>query len=145
IAAGKPLTTRTDSGGRFAITGVSEGQYFVTAEREGYMGPEANLSSPVFVGSPVTVVTGERTPELAFSLIPGAVIRGRVSDFQGRPVVGASVLPYRKRYLNGAPALYLSPPAVTAARGEYQLRWLPPGEFLVGVEPVSSGARGTAV
>jgi len=145
ITAGKPLTTRTDSAGRFVITGVSAGPYFLTAEREGYMGPERNLSSPKFVGSGVTVATGVPTPELEFSLIPGAVIRGRVSDSQGRPVVGASVLPYQRRYLNGAPVLYSSIPTVTDDRGEYQLRWLPPGDFYVGVDPASLSARGTAV
>jgi len=139
-AAAKPFTAITDSAGRFAITGLPPGRYYISGKREGYLGPEMNNRNQPFVETGATVVAGQQTPDLALAMVRGARIQGRILDSQGRPAVGVSVLAYKRKFQSEAPVLLPLPGTKTNARGEYQLPWLPPGEFYVGVEPASESS-----
>ena len=75
--------------GVFEIRGVPPGRVRVRLRADGYRNPD-NQS--------VTLAAGETSEELAFTLDPGAVARGRVVDaIDGTPVPDAQVTAYKNR------------------------------------------------
>src|SRR5947209_6774817 len=74
---------RTDADGNYRLTGIPMGNYFVTPIAPVYTVPGAGRLTAT--NEPV-VITGSDTVEgIDFSLVPGGVITGRVTDTEGRP------------------------------------------------------------
>jgi hypothetical protein len=102
------------------------------AAREGYFTYPRGLALP----SPVASVTvdASRNP-LFIDLTPGAVIGGRVTDPQGRPLQGVRMSAMELQYRDGRPAFGVgSAPKPTDDRGEFRLFWFAPGEYYVRAE-----------
>jgi hypothetical protein len=79
-------------------------------------------------------------------LVQGATIEGRVNDVAGTALPNAAVQVYSVAYQTGFALLQ---PAIAGAakttdsRGEYQLFWLPPGDYFLGATPaVRAGGPG---
>ncbi len=80
--AGSVFTRVRDPDGNFSLSGLSPGEYRVSA------------SSPDGSNSPGTVVlvaSGGRVPGIVLTLMPPGVVTGRVLSETGRPIVGAQV------------------------------------------------------
>jgi hypothetical protein len=104
----------------------------VQASREGYFTYPRGLALPYPVAS--VTVDASRSP-LFLDLTPGAVIGGRVTDPQGRPLQGVRMSAMELQYRDGRPAFGVgSVPSPTDARGEFRLSWFPPGEYYVRAE-----------
>ena len=86
-------------------------------------------------GKTVNVAEGEQVENLDFSLIPGGVITGKVTDDYGRPViaegVGAFRLDDQGKRDNAAAGQMLR--WQTDDRGVYRIFGLEPGRYIVGV------------
>ena len=131
----------TDASGRFTIRNVPVGQYRVTADREGYFGPNAGLrgggQSPT-----IATVTGQLEHEITIALSAGAVISGRVTDANRQPIIGAPVMILKVASQRGVAALQQSDVKTTDDLGEYRHFDVPPGDYYVAVAPPRVGGRG---
>jgi hypothetical protein len=95
-AAGEVVSdTTSDESGNWQITGISAGQYTVcydpTFSSGGFRrGCYDRQPYGATTGTPVTV-TGGQLATVTAVLVPGAVIRGTVTDSDGRPVASVGV------------------------------------------------------
>ncbi|HEX8080071.1 MAG TPA: carboxypeptidase regulatory-like domain-containing protein [Jatrophihabitans sp.] len=128
-SAGIAIDTLTDESGNWQLAGLGAGQYTVCYDpsftsggfRRGcYDGQPSGATT----GTPVTVTGGQLTT-VNEALVPGATIRGTVSDKDGRPIdsVRVSLIP-----LAGAGFLDF---AFTDDAGSYTLAGLDPGSYAV--------------
>jgi protocatechuate 3,4-dioxygenase beta subunit len=111
----------TDREGRFEAADLPEGEY------------RLEIAKPNFAKSLLPITLGAAGASTTARLIRLGVITGRVHDLQNQPVAGAIVMAIPKPP-GDAP---LRPPGRTAylatadATGEYRIRGLPPGEYVV--------------
>lgn len=79
------LKATTDSDGRYKFEDVPVGKYRLV--------PFAPLlvSASMEYGSEVTVTADSKTEGIDFSLLPGGVVTGKVTDSEGRPVIGEKI------------------------------------------------------
>jgi hypothetical protein len=80
---------KTDAEGKYRITDVPVGSYFVTPVAPVYVSPRAGRLA--FGGDPVVITGGETIDGIDFSLVRGGVVTGKVSDAEGRPVIEQTV------------------------------------------------------
>src|SRR6185436_8306912 len=85
-----PPTTTTDRDGRFSFKDVSPGNYTVRAQKEGFFGKSEGGFNPATAAADVNVDAG-KTVEADLSMIPGAIIGGRVFDEKGQLMSNAVV------------------------------------------------------
>ena len=140
-----PMVT-TDADGKYEFRDVRPGRYTVRAVREGFFGKPVNGAYPPTVWSDI-VVAEKETKQVSLALIPGATMEGRVNDVAGNALPNATVQVFSVAYQTGFALLQ---PAIagaaktTDARGEYQLFWIPPGDYFLGATPaVRAGGPGT--
>jgi hypothetical protein len=137
------LRARTDEGGHFRITGVAAGDYFIIPLAPGFIysgGDEPGLRRKT-----LKVSEGVNVENIDIELYRGGVITGRVTDSQGRPLVGKQVLLSRFDKSGwSSPNVSYGPSFEmyeTDDRGVYRLYGLPVGRYLVSVGfPASAGA-----
>jgi hypothetical protein len=142
IANVAPLTTVSDSAGRFTVRNVSAGEHIVRAQLQNYFGPVVNGTRPP--GASETVVVAGQPTEVRLSLVKGGTISGRVLDPSGKPRLNAPVEALQSAYDDGTPSLEVLNGKNSDDRGEFRLGVLPPGEYYVAVSPVTAGPRGAA-
>ena len=131
--------TTADAQGRFSFSPVAAGRYLVSAQRHGYLAGSFGAYAPGRPGRVVTVTSGQPLTGLELALVPGASITGRITDESGLPVPEARVRVLPKRDVAGdiATAGDAGDPAtpITDDRGIYRVYHLPPGEYVVAVQP----------
>ena len=114
----------TDERGRFAIAGVSQGHYNVSAQREGYLAARIDGKCQLSVSTPVNVDERQPIAHVTLTLAMGGVISGRVLDPAGRPLPNTSVEVLTpnscERRTSG-----------TNDRGEFRFAGLAPGQYVV--------------
>ena len=132
--------------GSFAIPNVKPGNYYIIAEKLGYLSPLAQLSredlnhpTPETAAlmarllTPVTVIAN-RTTSTEVRLLKGAVISGTVHFDDGSPDAGANVALFRKDKLGkwtGFRTFRIARPSnSTDDQGHYRISGLPAGEYL---------------
>jgi hypothetical protein len=126
--AGPPLTATTDSEGRFRVTGLDSGLFFVSAMMPGFTmpepAPEAGELSYYRLGDNVNL-----------TLVRGGVITGTVRDANGEPIVALAVRAVRVRDAQGRNAAGrfsgFVPERMTDDRGVYRIYGLPPGTYVI--------------
>jgi hypothetical protein len=141
---------RSGSDGRFVLSGISAGEMFVRATREGYTDTILRF----------TIEPGQQIKAALFRMRAigrGGVISGRIVDSSGRPVVLATIALFERGYPGGllmfgasevSPRLELvccALPQRTSFRtndlGEFRIPGLSPGRYVVAIgESVSRGA-----
>lgn len=128
---GTGVTRRTDREGRFEILGVHTGTYRVqVGVPEGFKA--VMLSPDVSIPDPRACAAADTTLE------PDGRVRGRVVDSAGSPVRGITVdLLVRRAHEAAARATHLR--AATDRNGVYEIRGVPPGVFIVGVDLRGAG------
>ena len=131
--------TTADAQGRFSFSPVAAGRYLVSAQRHGYLAGMLGAYAPGRPGRVVVLTSGQQVTGLQLALVPGASITGRVTDESGLPVPEARVRVLPKRDVGGdiATAGDAGDPAapITDDRGIYRVYHLPPGEYVVAVQP----------
>ena len=129
----------TDRDGKFSFKDLRPGRYTVRAEREGFFGRAVNGSRPTFENATLAVA-GKETKDVALSMMPGAIIAGRIYDSLGQPASNVNVQAFTIGYNNGFAIQQAAIAKVTDDRGEYRLFWIPPGDYALAVTPRAATA-----
>lgn len=134
IFGGPPGPTAvSDRDGKFSFKDLAPGRYTVRLQREGLFAAKTN---PTMVA-----VTPEGNHQINLSVIPGAVVRGRVRDASGQFASNVSVQAFAIEYQNGLPVLRPTISKMTDDRGEYRLFSLGPGDYYIGAVPRAGAAN----
>jgi Carboxypeptidase regulatory-like domain len=134
----------SDEDGAFKVTGLSPGAYYLSIRVPGYV---ASSDSSGDSSGPRMHRIGEN---VAVTLIKGGVITGRVTDEFGEPIVGARVMAYRVRTLEGRPDLDSNVMDDSGAgretddRGVYRIFGLEPRIYVVSLNGLPFSASGLA-
>lgn len=135
------LVRDTTSDGTFEFRNVPAGTYEIKATHAGYI-PAVYGERPEKTTLPsYTVGPGQVLSGISISLIPGAVMYGRIVDDRGEVVVGAIVEALRTTYKDGERERTPVQSVFTNDLGEYRLFMLPPGEYSVRAALRSNGFR----
>jgi protocatechuate 3,4-dioxygenase beta subunit len=144
----------TDGEGRYRLFGLAAAQYQITPLAPTLVPVERNINYPYY-GAAKTVLlsTGESVEDVDLKLVRGAVITGRVTEEENRPVIEERI-ELQLADEKPAPGGQMSPISMnyqmsqTDDRGIYRLYGLPAGRYKVsvGANPnggfSSNGARG---
>ncbi len=140
---GPMLKATSDADGNYRITEVPPGFYRVLPLAPDYVVPEVNLSQFGSRGKALNLADGETVDDMDFSLTRGAVITGRVTYSDGRPVIEerVSIAPVRQDpvgpFFNGSLSFQ------TDDRGVYRIFGLAAGQYKVSVgQPAEGSAMG---
>jgi hypothetical protein len=130
-----PPTTTTDRDGRFSFKDVSPGTYTVRVQKEGFFGKAEGGFNPATAATDVAVDAG-KTADADLSMIPGAIIGGRIFDENGQLMSNAIVQAFTVAYAFGRATLAPLVSKATDDRGEFRLFWVPPGDYYLAVTPL---------
>src|SRR5262245_16691597 len=86
-----PASTMTDAQGRYELTQLPAGTYFLKAARGGYVEMGYGQRRPFERGRPIEVAEGAVLQNIDFAMTLGGVVTGRVVDEMGEAVAQASV------------------------------------------------------
>jgi len=123
--------TTTDDDGKYQLTGLAAGQFSIMPLAKAFVVSGAYKQS----GQSITVAEGETITKIDFALFRGGVITGRITDTDGRPVIGERVnivskdTPDTGRSLN----MFDGPRNKTDDRGIYRIYGLSPGNYKVSI------------
>lgn len=132
--------TRTNQTGSYRIANLSSGTYAISTITPALV-PANQLDS-------VVVADGEEVQDVNISLVPGGVITGKITDFEGEPLIGQPVrispvyegIPSR---LSSTLMRRLFIDNMTDDRGVYRAFGLPPGKYKVSVGESDLGRKGS--
>lgn len=127
---------KTDAEGKYRITDVPVGSYFVTPVAPVYVVPGAGRLG--FSADTVVITGGETVDGIDFSLARGGVVTGKVSDAEGRPVVEQAVSLQSADQQPGGRGGFFGfgaggGSARTDDRGVYRIYGIPAGRYYVSV------------
>jgi hypothetical protein len=124
-----------DGEGRFFFAELPAGDYYVGANREGYVDGQYSQRRPGGRGELLSLREGERRTDVTLRVWKYAVIGGTVVDEAGEPVVGVAVRALVRRIVAGRPQYgdqsFLVPSALTDDRGVFRLPRVQPGTYVV--------------
>jgi len=142
------IRTTTDGEGVYRFEHVASGRYSLSAYAPAYVAPPEPTAT--FLTGRVVNVTEDRAVEHEdFALTRGGVITGRITDVQGRAVVGQSVTLTPAD--EGKPPAPVNPLAAspfgnamyrTDDRGVYRIYGLAAGRYLISFGGAGAGAFG---
>lgn len=124
---------RTDADGNYRITDIPIGSYFVTPVAPVYTVPGAGRLASA--NEAVVITGGDTVTDINFSLVPGGVITGRVTDTDGRPVIEQNVNLQSMDQNNQRGFQRTVAPGNwrTDDRGVYRIYGVPEGHYIVSV------------
>jgi protocatechuate 3,4-dioxygenase beta subunit len=130
---------RTDQTGSYRITNLSADTYAISTITPALV--HSNQSDSV-----VVVADGEQVQDVNISLVPGGVITGKITDFEGESLIGQRVsispvyegIPSRSSSTLMA-RLFID--NITDDRGVYRAFGLPPGKYKVSVGESDLGRK----
>ena len=130
----------TDARGRFSLTALRAGRYYVTVSKPGYVTVTYGQRRVNSQGTPIPLGDGE-TRDIAMQLPRGGVITGMVLDERGEPAVNAFV-----RVMRFMPGAGERRPQQTGGdntddRGIYRVHSLQPGDYAVCATYRGSGPQ----
>jgi hypothetical protein len=126
----------TDEYGRYEFADLPPATYTVSATRTGYLQMQYGQKVPNGTRDLVAIRPGETRQGVDITLLPAAVITGRVVDEIGDPVADVQVMARRRQTINGASRT--TPVGVSMPTndiGEFRLFGLAPGEYVVVASP----------
>ena len=124
---------KTDADGNYRITNVPMGNYLVTPVAPVFTVPGAGRLTAV--NESVVITGGDTIEGIDFSLVPGGVITGRVTDTDGRPIIEQSVSLQNtdQTTQQGGPRTVAPGNFRTDDRGVYRIYGVPEGHYIVSV------------
>jgi protocatechuate 3,4-dioxygenase beta subunit len=132
----KPVfgTATTDEEGRYVITGLASGQYSVAPYQPTSVLPERTMFD---TGSKsVTLNDNESAANIDFTLSTGAVITGRVTGSDGRPLIEQRINVESANGKQSFGGIFGGDMYRTDDRGIYRIYGLPAGSYYVSVGEV---------
>ena len=140
---GPSRTTMTDARGRFSLTALRAGRYYVTVSKPGYVTVTYGQRRVNSQGTPIPLGDGE-TRDIAMQLPRGGVITGMVLDERGEPAINAFVRVMRFMPGAGERRPQQSGGDNTDDRGTYRVHSLQPGDYAVCATYRGSGPQNDA-
>ncbi|HSE15494.1 MAG TPA: carboxypeptidase-like regulatory domain-containing protein [Pyrinomonadaceae bacterium] len=133
--------TTTDDDGKYQLTGLAAGQFTITPLAKAFVAGTSGAYKPP--GQSITVGEGETITKIDFALVRGGVITGRITDTDGRPVIGERVNVVAKNAPDtDRPVTFLDGPRnKTDDRGIYRVYGLSPGNYKVSIGQSATGAN----
>ena len=133
VGVGEVRSAVVDAQGRYEIADLIAGRYTVSAQKNGYVEPEASTTRMGAARS-LDVREGSRIDDASFTLARGAIITGVVLDEFGEPAQDVLVSPLRvtKRQRYDAPVSG-GRNAMTNDIGEFRLFGLAAGDYFISV------------
>jgi hypothetical protein len=128
------IATKTSADGRFLLKNIPAGQYKLIVTRNGYVSQELGQKKPGDPGAMFMLRQGQRTTDLVFKLGLAGVIRGKVFDEDGEPMVGVAVRAMRQVYTDGRKTLQATSEQETNDLGEFRVFGLEPGRYYISAE-----------
>ena len=136
-------TTLTNDDGVFSFDAVPPGRYAVGAVKEGYVAFNFGARRPGRPGTSIALRGGE-VRRLDMAIPRGAAITGIVTDPDGQPAAGITVVALTWRYLGAGGERRLVPAGMTVSpsddRGIYRIFGLPAGEYLIAAQQRGANA-----
>jgi hypothetical protein len=120
-----------DDEGHFLLREIPEGQYSLSAARDGFLTSVAPLTGGLRMPASFHLNAGDKLTDLTFRLRPWGVMAGRVRYSDGECGVGVRVELYRTDHIRGRSAYSLAASAATNDRGEFRIYGLAPGAYLI--------------
>jgi hypothetical protein len=133
-----PVSTKTDSEGRFAFAGVEAGDYRLEAERDGF----ERMQTPAL--EILRLTQADEKKGVQVRLAPLAAVSGRVRDKDGFPVRDAQISVLTYQYTTGGRTLVKTASASTNDLGEYRVFDIPHGKYILFASPGKGSAADTA-
>ena len=136
--------TTTDEDGKYQLTGLAAGQFTIMPLAKAFVvGTKGAYKQP---GQSITVAEGETITKIDFALVRGGVITGRITDTEGRPVIGERVNVVGKDTSDvGRPVtVFDGSRNKTDDRGIYRIYGLSPGNYKVSIGQ-AAGAGNVAI
>ena len=132
--------TTTDDDGKYQLTGLAAGQFTIMPLAKAFVvGASGAYRQP---GQSMTVAEGETITKLDFPLVRGGVITGRITDTDGRPVIGERVNVVAKDTPDTGPGnMFDGPRNKTDDRGIYRIYGLSPGNYKVSIGQTAGGGN----
>ena len=130
---GQAYTAVTAADGMFHIAGIAPGRYRLFAERPGFL--ELGKRRVRTEGRVLNLVAGQELKDLQIRLQSAAVVRGRVTDEDGDPMLNAQVSVLRQTYSSGHSRWEQVGSERTNDLGEYRIASLGAGNYYVSVSP----------
>jgi protocatechuate 3,4-dioxygenase beta subunit len=132
--------TTSDEDGNYKITGLTAGRFTILPLSKSYL--VASGKAYKEPGQSVNVSEGETIAKIDFALVRGGVVTGRITDSEGRPLIGERVNIVQK---DSAPNPGAAQMAIlggsknqTDDRGVYRIYGLGPGSYKVSVGQADS-------
>ncbi|MGB8029727.1 MAG: carboxypeptidase regulatory-like domain-containing protein [Terracidiphilus sp.] len=123
-------TAKTDSNGNYYFEKVAEGTYYIMASADGFVRQDYNRNGSPW-GAFLHFDPSARFQGIDFQLAHEAVIRGTVVEKDGKPVANLPVAAIGPPGNDGRPG-HIEALEKTDALGQFALRGLPAGTYLIG-------------
>jgi len=136
--------TTTDDDGKYQLTGLAAGKLTIMPLAKAFVVGESGAYEPP--GQSITVAEGETITKIDFALVRGGVITGRITDTDGRPVIGERVNVVARNVPDTAHpgTMFDGPRNRTDDRGIYRVYGLSPGNYKVSIGQ-AAGAGDVAI
>lgn len=134
--------TVTDAEGRFSFTRLQPGKYRLFVRHASYLSTVRRTRDSALT---YTLSSGEEVKDAVVRLVPGAILKGRVTDEDGDPVAYSQVAlisavrngPYGRRS-RWSPFSSYSP---SNDLGEFRVFGIPPGRYYIKANPGSTESK----
>ena len=123
----------TDADGRYRLANVPAGRYRLQLLAPAHASPEVSGGNPFSAGRLISVSAGETVEDVNLSVARGGVITGRVTNADGKPLIGVYVQVLRPDKRGPEAAVVNSFEFETDDRGVYRIYGLPAGRYHVAV------------
>jgi hypothetical protein len=126
-----PVAVASDNDGHFLFENLEPGEYYLMAERAGFVRQAYGSRPSSFAGTPLTLLPGQHIKDLEFKLTPQGVITGRVLDGEGEPVTRVLVTASREGKYGSRSRMSSVGGSPTNDIGEFRIANLTPGRYFV--------------
>lgn len=129
----------TDEDGNYRLAGLAAGRYTIIPLAKSFV--VGGAGSPEQPGTTINVDQGEAITKMDFTLMRGGVITGRITDAEGRPIIGERVnVTTEVTPVIHQISMFDGPRNKTDDRGIYRIYGLAPGSYKISVGQAASSA-----